>query len=171
MYKIALSVLAIAALAACNNEEKEASAKANATAAAEAVKPAAGSAATSDIPSDAQLCYAKLDDKDTVVLSFTRSGNNVNGTLLYKFNEKDKNSGTISGEIVGDTIIGVYRFMSEGIASERQVVLLKRGEEFTEGFGYVEESNGRMVYKDRSKLTFADDVVLKQTDCDKLPRK
>ncbi|MET0298778.1 MAG: hypothetical protein ABW036_03420, partial [Flavitalea sp.] len=160
----------IAGLAACKNDNKEASAKANATAAAEANKPTSGASVNSDIPANAQLCYTKFD-KDTVLLSFTRTGNNVNGTLLYKINEKDQNSGTITGEIIGDTITGVYRFMSEGVTSEREVVFLKKGDDIVEGFGDVDESKGRMVYKDRSKLTFADDVVLRSTDCSKLPKK
>jgi len=85
--------------------------------------------------------------------------------LSYSLFEKDSNKGTISGEVKGDTILAEYNFDSEGMRSTREVVFLKRDRKLYEGFGEVEEKNGKTVFKDRSKLKFGDAIVFSLTDC------
>lgn len=118
-----------------------------------------------------RLCYSNLRNRDTVLLSFTRNDTAVSGELTYQFFQKDRNTGVIYGTVKGDTIIADYKFNSEGTTSVRQVVFLKRGDELLEGFGDVEENNGKMVFRNLSSLVFDSSLVFSLTDCTKLPVK
>lgn len=65
----------------------------------------------------------------------------------------------------GDTLIVDYTFDSEGSESVREVVFLKRNNQLIEGFGDVEEKDGKTVFKDKSKLIFGNSIVFKKVDC------
>jgi hypothetical protein len=110
-------------------------------------------------------CYYSVQGKDSAYLKLVSMGTSVAGILNYIPYEKDKNTGSISGELHGDTIIADYKFMSEGMESTRQVVLLKRGHTLVEGYGDVEDKNGKMIYKDISKLSFSG-MVLTEGECE-----
>jgi hypothetical protein len=125
--------------------------------------------ASSGFANGTKQCYSNFSNRDTVVLSFTRRDTAVSGELIYQFFQKDRNSGIINGKIKGDTIIADYKFSSEGTTSVRQVVFLKLGDVLVEGFGDVEENNGRMVFRDISTLVFDSSIVFRLTDCNKLP--
>ena len=79
-------------------------------------------------------CYLLVNTKDTVSLKIITDKNKVSGDLLYHYFEKDRNTGTIKGEMIGDTLFGTYTFMSEGKESKREVVFLKKGDELREGY-------------------------------------
>jgi hypothetical protein len=112
-------------------------------------------------------CYAMIKNKDKVLLHITITNNKVNGDLIYSFFEKDKNTGTVNGAIKGDTIFADYKFISEGKESVRQVAFLKKGDEFREGYGKVNKSNGQPDFSDNASIRFNGNVVLKKTDCKK----
>ena len=116
--------------------------------------------------SDVQ-CYAYIKNKDTANLSFTITNGIIVGELAYKLYEKDNNKGMVEGEMKGDTLIIDYTFNSEGMESERQVVMLKKGNQLFEGFGDVEEKNGKLIFKDLSSLNFKDGIVYNKIDCNK----
>ncbi len=107
-------------------------------------------------------CYVYTSAKDTVNLHLQTSGNIVTGDLAYNYFAKDKNTGTIQGNMKGDTLVAEYKFMSEGTESIREVVLLKKGNDFVEGYGDAEEKNGRMIFKDTSGLNFNSNLILKK---------
>ncbi len=113
----------------------------------------------------ANHCYAYTTDKDSVLMEITTSGNSVSGTLTYKILEKDQNRGTIRGTMNGDTLIAAYKFMSEGIESVREVAFIKKGNDFIEGFGEVEEVNGAMKFKDISRINYSSNMVLRRVEC------
>ena len=111
-------------------------------------------------------CYALTTmNGDTVQLSLTRQGPAVSGTLLYSLAEKDRNMGVLRGRMRGDTLLADYVFESEGETSVREVVFLAKGDGFVEGYGAVEEKNGRMIFSPDSTITFSDDEVLKKIAC------
>ncbi len=112
-------------------------------------------------------CYAMIKNKDKVLLHITITNNKVNGDLIYSFFEKDKNTGTIQGNMKGDTLFAEYKFMSEGTESIREVVFLKNGDDFVEGYGDSEEKNGRMIFKNTSGLNFNNNLILKNVACEK----
>lgn len=66
--------------------------------------------------SEAQItCYQGIIKKDTINLSFQIDKNHsIKGELSYLLFEKDKNKGTILGQMIGDTLKATYTFMSEG---------------------------------------------------------
>jgi len=115
----------------------------------------------------AHSCYVYTSAKDTVSLHFQISGDIITGDLAYNYFEKDKNTGTIQGNIKGDTIFAAYTFMSEGRESFRDVAFLKTGNDFVEGYGDAEEKNGEMIFKNTSGLNFNNNLILKNVACEK----
>ncbi len=111
-------------------------------------------------------CYAYINNNDTIWMHLDTEGETVKGELAYRFFEKDKSHGTLEGEMHGDTLFANYRFMSEGMTSEREVAFLKEGDTFVEGYGDVEERNGRMVLKNHNSLNFNSNTVLRKVACD-----
>ena len=109
-------------------------------------------------------CFS-ITSKDTVALSIHISDSIVSGTLVYKLYEKDSNKGKLEGKHYGDTLIANYKFMSEGIESVRQVAFLIKDTTATEGYGDVEEKDGKMVFKDWKSLDFKNGLILKKTGC------
>ncbi|KQC02831.1 hypothetical protein AQF98_02625 [Pedobacter sp. Hv1] len=120
---------------------------------------------TTITPSTEQLCYAYVKDKDTASLTVMTSGSITTGELNYKLYEKDKNTGIFKGEMRGDTLIADYTFKAEGTESVRQVAFLKKGDQLLEGFGDIEEQNGKTVFKNIAKLTFGQAMVFTKVDC------
>jgi hypothetical protein len=85
--------------------------------------------------------------------------------LTYLFFEKDKNNGTLVGQMVGDTLRANYTFMSEGKESSRDIVFLRKGKIIIEAYGDVEDKEGKTVFKDPKKLFFDSATVLSEVDC------
>ena len=104
--------------------------------------------------SNAKKCYANYSLKDTVKLELVKNKNIISGTLRFKYFGKDENKGTFAGVVRGDTLVADYTFMSEGVTSVRQIAFLKRNNTLVEGYGDVEEKNGKMVFKNIGKLNF-----------------
>src|SRR5690606_1319732 len=101
-------------------------------------------------------------NEDTVMLKLTVNESNANGELLYALKEKDRNSGTLTGEIKNDILLADYTFRSEGVFSERQVAFKLTYTTATEGYGEVRETNGKMKFKDPGNLTYDTGVTLKK---------
>jgi hypothetical protein len=112
-------------------------------------------------------CYMLDNGKDKVMMQIAITNNEVTGDLVYNYFEKDKNTGTIKGEMQGDTLLATYSFMSEGKESKRDVVFIKRGDEIIEGYGNVDPATGNPDFRDRSSLKFDTKFTLKKTDCKK----
>ena len=72
-------------------------------------------------------CYGSYADKDSVFLKIIYEGDRVNGDIVYRLFEKDKNVGNFEGTLHGDTVFAVYNFFSEGRTSTREVAFLKKG--------------------------------------------
>ena len=113
------------------------------------------------------ICYVYTSAKDTVTLHLQISGNIITGDLAYNYFAKDKNTGTIKGNLKGDTLFAEYKFMSEGTESVREVAFLKKGNEMMEGYGDAEEKNGKMIFKNTSGLNFNSNLILKNVACEK----
>lgn len=120
---------------------------------------------TAEIPVAEQTCYTYIKGKDTAALMLITTGIVSTGELRYKWFEKDKSSGTIEGEMHGDTLVAYYSFNSEGRRSVRQVVFLKKVNQFLEGFGEVEEKDGTVKFKDLRKIDFSNPIVFEKVPC------
>lgn len=113
-------------------------------------------------------CYQYKNERLTVSLQGKTTGDTVTGSLRYDYTEKDDNTGTIKGVFSGDTLIADYTFKSEGFETVREVAFLRRGDKLKEGYGDVEDKNGKIVFKDRNFLIFPGRVTLVKTACEKL---
>ncbi len=112
-----------------------------------------------------QLCFGSALKQDTIMLNAKTNGDSVAGSLTYNLFEKDRNSGTISGKLSGDTLLADYSFMSEGRESVRQVVFLKKDTLLLEGYGNMKELDGKFVFENLKEVKFGDGIVLQKTAC------
>lgn len=53
-------------------------------------------------------CYGLNNGKDTVLMKIKIDEGQVSGDLMYHYFEKDKNTGTLKGKMIGDTLLGTY---------------------------------------------------------------
>lgn len=114
-------------------------------------------------------CYQAVFGKDTITLSVDSKGTQVpSGKLTYNFFEKDKSDGTISGKMTGDTLFANYIYTAEGQTSQREVIFLKKGETFIEGYGDMgEDGKGNVVFTNRKELNFDAKTVFNKIACQK----
>jgi len=111
-------------------------------------------------------CYTSRLNGNIVAISFNvNSHQEVNGKLSYNITGKDKNEGTIVGNMKGDTLIADYTFMSEGVSSVREVVFLQKDGTLIEGYGDVVDANNKVTFKDKKKLKFDAKNTLTKSDC------
>lgn len=110
-------------------------------------------------------CYASASNGDSIQLKVEVFEKAVVGTLQYNWKEKDRNKGEYEGVMKGDTLFADYRFMSEGKESARQVAFLIKDGKATEGYGDMEEKDGKMVFKNTGGLQFGKGVVLSKSAC------
>lgn len=115
--------------------------------------------------SPVEECYEFTEGKDTILAKLKVLNETVTGDLSYKLYQKDKNEGTLEGKMSGDTLFADYKFMSEGVASVRQVTFLKANETMTEGYGDVEEKEGKMVFKEKAKINYVSKSILRKVVC------
>lgn len=110
-------------------------------------------------------CYALMMNGDSVRLTVRQTGDDVAGKLVYQLSGKDRNTGTIRGTMHGDTLRADYMFHAEGVESVREVIFLAQKGGFLEGFGPVEEKNGKMSFTPTTTQAFSGDRILKKADC------
>src|SRR5690606_11780472 len=92
-----------------------------------------------------KTCYAFNNGRDSIHMSIEINNNDAKGDLDFNYFEKDSNTGTFSGSIVGDTLWAVYSFHSEGTESKREIMYLKTEYEWVQGYGEITEENGGFV--------------------------
>jgi hypothetical protein len=111
-------------------------------------------------------CYASRLDGNIVALSFNvNSHQEVNGKLSYNITGKDRNEGTLIGNMKGDTLVADYTFTSEGVSSVREVVFLQKDGTLIEGYGDVVDANDKVSFKDKAKLKFDAKNTLTKVEC------
>ena len=113
----------------------------------------------------ASSCYSTTTGKDSIFLKVEVFPNVVTGNLSYNFHEKDSNKGEFEGKLNGDTLIAEYKFMSEGKLSTRQVIFLIKNDIAVEGYGNMEEKNGKMLFTSIKEINFVKGLVLKKVPC------
>ncbi len=114
---------------------------------------------------ESRICYVSFKNRDSTYLHLMKKGEQVTGTLNVSLYEKDRNVGTVSGLVKGDTLLLDYTFQSEGIESIRQVAYLQQDGKLIEGFAEVQDQNGKTSFKSLADLKFDGSVVLEQSDC------
>lgn len=118
------------------------------------------STVTNSTQTDFSGLYNYQQNGDTITLQVTVDDTKATGNLMYALNEKDRNSGSFVGEIKDGILLADYTFSSEGVLSERQIAFKLTDASATEGYGDVQEINGRMVFKDAANLEYGTGLVL-----------
>lgn len=118
-------------------------------------------------PVVSEACYQGVQGNDTIVMRLIRKGDSLqSGKLSYRFFEKDQNEGTVTGVFHGDTLLGKYKFKSEGTTSVRDVIFLKRGKSYIEGYGPVDQdAHGQVVFQNLKAIQFNDALPLIEIPC------
>lgn len=57
--------------------------------------------------------------------------------------------------------------MSEGVESVRRVAFKKMGNSYLEGYGEMEDKEGKKVFSNPGSLQFNSQVVLSEVNCEK----
>ncbi|MBC7936972.1 MAG: hypothetical protein H7Y86_16615 [Rhizobacter sp.] len=154
-FKFFLPVI-IVGLFSCNSEPKTTGTL---------IKDSSSTAPVTDVKLPGYMCFAKRSVGDTFWLQLNVFENIVTGNLKYIFKEKDSNKGELEGKMKGDTLMADYTFMSEGQKSVRQVAFLIKDSVATEGYGDLEEKEGKMIFKNPQALTFGKGIVMMKTSC------
>ena len=110
-------------------------------------------------------CYRYASPTDTIALQIVHVADSINGNLVYKLSGKDKNSGTLQGQMHGDMLVANYTFNSEGMSSVREVAFKLTGGSFIEGYGDIDVQNNVVRFKDINNLKFNDAFKLVEFAC------
>ena len=148
MKNTSIIALSLIVFASCNTEKKQES-----------------TTKTQVKTTQTETCYQHTKDSSTIRLNVIINDNMITGNLTYDYYQKDKSKGTIKGQLKSDTLFADYTFMSEGVESVREVVFIKTANGWVEGYGEIDDKDGKVVFKNRNKITFDNNVVLKETAC------
>lgn len=110
-------------------------------------------------------CYSYTNNQDSILLTVVLASDSVSGQLTYNLFEKDHNQGIIKGKMYGDTLIADYIFNAEGTTSTREIAFLLNHHQALQGFGNVEERDGKTVFQDRKTLKFEKNMFLEKIEC------
>ena len=110
-------------------------------------------------------CYGYTGNGDTVWLTLAPGDSERTGTLLYDLEGKDKNTGTIRGQLQKELLIANYTFMSEGVQSVRQVIFKLKENYLVEGFGEIVTRNDSVFFRNIDSLQYNDAMKLTKRAC------
>ncbi|MDP9955633.1 hypothetical protein J2X97_001270 [Epilithonimonas hungarica] len=111
-------------------------------------------------------CYLNVLAKDSMFMTYKVIDGIVNGKLKYKNFEKDSSSGEITGTISADTLKVNYKFVSEGVTSEREIYFLQDSGVLLEGIGnYADNNSGKLVYQSSKTINYSKGRRLNPIDC------
>ena len=119
-------------------------------------------------PSAAEIrtnCYEIQSESDTVTLRLELKGEDVTGTLSYKYYQKDKNEGSVKGKLKDSIVIADYSFLSEGTQSIRQIAFRLSGNDVIEGYGPMIEQGGKMVFTNIDSVNFDPQFLITGISC------
>jgi len=110
-------------------------------------------------------CYLYTVNKDTFQLAITAvNKNDVEGSIIYNFYEKDDSKGTFNGHFDGNTLKGDYTFQSEGSNSVREVIFKKTQTGFVEGTGEVTVVNNKAVFSQPGSISYENGIAFTRSE-------
>ena len=114
---------------------------------------------------DGEYCFRKIIKNDTVILNFTRNGDNVEGIFHWKPYEKDKKIASFKGTMDGATANTKGEYDAEGMHYKEELVfMLDDDGHALIRFGEMLESNDG-IWRYRNKEN-AGVQVLSKIKCD-----
>ncbi|MCF0056110.1 hypothetical protein [Dyadobacter sp. CY356] len=100
-----------------------------------------------------------LDKKDTAILKLITAKGSFYGDYKVIYDGRSTDEGTISGNIIGDTLVGNFRYLSrDNTKLIDPIVFLKTGNKLKLGTGEAGTYMNFHVYK-RGTVSFADSLL------------
>jgi hypothetical protein len=117
-------------------------------------------------PVNGTTCYESRLQQDLTAVQLTLNGDDVTGFYAWEPHEKDAGRGSFKGKKSGDLITVDFTYMIEGSVQSEEMVFKLDGKQLRKANGELEDKMGKMVIKDKSKLSF--DEVFTAVDCAKI---
>ena len=119
-----------------------------------------------------KVCYiwnTEAGDKGLLVMNI--NGEKVDGTLDIAIAQKDKKSGSFTGDLISlnsnadsTMVYGIWDNMQEGVQNKEQLWIKLNGSVASPGFGPMQDGGkGIYVYADPGKISY--DLNLQKADC------
>lgn len=101
-------------------------------------------------------CYKATDRQDTATLTLeTHADKKITGHLVFDFDKKDKNDGSIKGEFKGDTLYVDYEFkVGENAYHKNPLAFLKKDGKLILGVGKMETRFGKTYFRKDLPINF-----------------
>lgn len=111
-------------------------------------------------------CFISILGRDTARLELNVTGDRFDGFLYYLPFETDSSLGSYEGTVHGDTLKGMFRFISEGLVSYEEVYFLMDGNKLKEGVGELEFRNDTtVVFSPQKAVSFGESYVFEKAEC------
>ncbi len=119
------------------------------------------------VSSTEKECYSGVVGRDSVSFEMNREGDQFKGFLFYNRYETDSSIGEYNGTISGDTIKGVFDFMSEGMISKIDKYFLVRDGKLLEAIGALKDGDNEytLVFENPAELKYGESYILEKIDC------
>lgn len=110
-------------------------------------------------------CYLYIVKKDTIQLAVTSiNKEQVEGTLLYNFFEKDDSKGTFTGTYKKGILSVKYNSHGEGTNSFSQVIFKKVDGGFIEGTGKTKTIDNKQVFIDPASVSYDSGIMFSKNE-------
>ena len=111
-------------------------------------------------------CYEMTMKRDTATLNLQVQDTVVTGDLVYRWYERDGNTGTIKGVLRDSLIVADYTFESEGMTSVREVIFRIKDTTLVQAFGELDARQDKVVFRNPSQVQYMVDNPFVKVDCD-----
>jgi hypothetical protein len=111
-------------------------------------------------------CYEMRIGPDVTAIELTLTGDDATGYYAWEPHEKDGARGMFKGKKVGDQVTAIFEYMIEGSIQSEEVVFKLAGDTLLQANGELDDKNGQLMLKDKSKLTWNDTFA--KVDCSKI---
>ncbi|MHA3787872.1 hypothetical protein ACX0HA_06630 [Flavobacterium hauense] len=118
-----------------------------------------------ELAENEELCFSQIVNKDTLILTVIKNGENISGTYKSIPFEKDKKTTIFKGRIVGNTVTAVGTAMAEGQTSQEEIIFTLENNKAGIKFGeMIEGDDGVYRYKNIKNTS---SLFVNKADCPK----
>lgn len=157
----ALLLILLLSVGACSNDTKQQASTEDAVhAGADAVT---GFAEGS--PFAVSGCYRMTQKRDTALLNLQVTDTLVSGDLVYHWNTRDGNKGTLKGVLRDSLILADYTFQSEGMTSVREVIFKIKDSTLVQAFGELVPGKEKVSFRNRNTLQYLEKTPFLKISC------
>lgn len=105
--------------------------------------------------------YRAINGKDTAVISLSTAENRFWGQYEIRYSKMGKDSGDVRGEIIGDTLRGVYKYISYGGSWKKApIALLKKNDKLILGKGVASSLMDMPIYMSDVPIDYNNSIFI-----------